>query len=83
MSAHAMDEMAEDDLDIGDVETAILNGRIVRTEKDDPRGTTDVIEGVAADRHTPVGVVPEIEQTDPERARDVEVSGETLEALHQ
>ena len=38
MSAHAMEEMAEDGLDIEDVEQAILNGRIARIERDDPRG---------------------------------------------
>ena len=43
MSAHAMDEMAEDDLDIEDVEWAVRNGQLVRTEKDDPRGTKYVI----------------------------------------
>jgi glyoxylase-like metal-dependent hydrolase (beta-lactamase superfamily II) len=38
MSAHAMDEMAEDDLDIIDVECAILGGRVRRVETDDPDG---------------------------------------------
>ena len=57
MSAHAMEEMAEDDLDICDVETAVLNGRITRSTRDDPRGTTYVIEGKATDRLTPVGIV--------------------------
>jgi hypothetical protein len=32
MSAHAMEEMAEDDLDVDDVESAILRGTIVRVE---------------------------------------------------
>lgn len=32
MSGHAMEEMAEDDLDIEDVEYAIMNGRISRIE---------------------------------------------------
>ena len=57
MSAHAMEEMAEDLLDIVDVETAVLNGDIVRVERDDPRGTKYVVEGVAVDQKTPVGVV--------------------------
>lgn len=57
MSAHAMEEMAEDDLDVCDVEMAILNGQLTRSEKEDPRGTTYVIEGMGADRRTPVGVV--------------------------
>ena len=57
MSVHAMEEMAEDLLDIVDVETAVWNGQIVRTERDDPRGTKYIIEGPAVDQKTPVGVV--------------------------
>ena len=57
MSAHAMEEMAEDELDVIDVETAIGNGRISRSEKDDPRGTKYVVEGIASDRQRSVGVV--------------------------
>ena len=57
MSAHAMEEMAEDNLDILDVKQAILNGQITRTEKEDPRGTKCVIEGIAVNQQTPVGVV--------------------------
>ncbi len=57
MSAHATEEMAEDNLDILDIEQAVLNGRLARVEKDDPRGTKYVIEGMAVDQFTPVGVV--------------------------
>ena len=57
MSVHAMEEMAEDNLDIIDIEHAILNGQLDRTEKGDPRGARYVIEGVAADEQTAVGVV--------------------------
>lgn len=57
MSAHAMGEMAEDLLDIVDVENAVLNGHVSRVEKEDPRGTKYVIEGIATDQKTPVGVV--------------------------
>ena len=57
MSAHAMEEMAEDGLDIVDIENAVLNGRVTRIERDDPRGTKYVVEGIAADLMTPVGVV--------------------------
>ena len=57
MSAHAMEEMAEDGLDILDVEHAALNGHIARIEKDDPRGTKYVIEGTGLDQQIPVGVV--------------------------
>jgi hypothetical protein len=39
MSAHAMEEMAEDMLTILDVEEAVLTGQVIRVEKDDPRGT--------------------------------------------
>ena len=64
MSAHAMEEMAEDDLDIEDVQRAILNGRIVNIRKDDPRGTKYRVEGAAADNITPVGVVGRFTATD-------------------
>ncbi|MCU0568078.1 MAG: DUF4258 domain-containing protein [Oculatellaceae cyanobacterium Prado106] len=57
MSAHAMEEMAEDLLTILDVEEAVLNGQIIRVEKDDPRGTKYVVVGMALDQQTPVGVV--------------------------
>ena len=57
MSAHAMEEMAEDMLDIADVENAIESGRITRTERDDPRGTKYVVEGMGIDQRTSVGVV--------------------------
>jgi len=57
MTAHAMEEMAEEHLDIFDVESAVLTGAMTRAEKDDPRGTKYVVAGVAADKATPVGVV--------------------------
>ena len=57
MSAHAMEEMAEDMLTILDIEEAILSGQIIRVEKDDLRGTKYVVVGTALDRQTPVGVV--------------------------
>ncbi len=57
MTAHAMEEMAEDLLDVLDVENAVLTGRITRTDKDDPRGTRYVVTGVAANTRTTVGVV--------------------------
>ena len=57
MTAHAAEEMAEDLLDIADVDSAVLTGHIARTERDDPRGTKYVVEGTAADGATPVGVV--------------------------
>ena len=54
---HAVDEMAEDGLDIVDLETALLNGRITKTERDDPRGPRYTVRGVAAEGLTPVGSV--------------------------
>ena len=49
--------MAEENLDILDIEHTILVGKVARIEKDDPRGTKYVVEGVARDGETPVGVV--------------------------
>jgi Domain of unknown function (DUF4258) len=57
MSAHAMEEMAEDFLTILDVEKAVLSGQITRVEKDDPRGTKYIVVGTALDLQTPVGIV--------------------------
>jgi hypothetical protein len=57
MTLHAMEEMAEDDLDILDVEQALLTGQVLRTERNDPRGTKHVMEGLATDGKTLVGVV--------------------------
>lgn len=57
MTAHAAEEMAEDGLDIVDMEHAILAGRVARIEREDPRGNKHVIEGMAVDGVTPVGVV--------------------------
>lgn len=57
MTAHATEEMAEDLLTILDVEEAVLNGHIIRVEKDDPRGTKYVVAGTALDQQMPVGVV--------------------------
>lgn len=57
MTAHAVEEMAEDHLDIIDIESAVMTGIISRIETDDPRGNRYVMEGVAVDHVTPVGVV--------------------------
>jgi hypothetical protein len=57
MSAHAMEEMAEDLLTILDVEEAVLSGQVIRVEKDDPRGTKYIVVGTALDQQTPVGIV--------------------------
>jgi len=52
---HAWDEMADDNLLLIDVETAILTGVIVREDKGDPHGIVYAIEGVGTDRVTLVG----------------------------
>lgn len=49
--------MAEDELDVIDIEAAIGNGSLTRTEKDDPRGTKYVVEGIGSDPQKSVGVV--------------------------
>jgi uncharacterized protein DUF4258 len=48
MTIHAVEEIAEDKLDLVDVETAILNGRLIKTEKDDARGTRYTGHGIGA-----------------------------------
>ena len=45
MTMHASEEMAEDSLDIAEVESSIRNGRLVKSEKDDPRGTRHIVHG--------------------------------------
>jgi hypothetical protein len=55
ITKHAVDELAEDELDIVDVETSILNGTIIKTEKDDPRGPHYTVHGIGANGTTPVG----------------------------
>jgi Domain of unknown function (DUF4258) len=57
MTVHAMEEMADDDLDIFDIEEAIRNGQIIRRNKQDPRGTKYTIKGLALDGERSVGVV--------------------------
>ena len=56
MTAHATEEMAEDDLNVVDVEHALLTGRVVQIQRDDPRGNKYLIEGTATDGTTLVGV---------------------------
>ena len=57
MTAHAVEEMAEDFLTIADVESAVATGVFARIEREDPRGVKYVIEGFGVDNLTPVGVV--------------------------
>lgn len=63
MTVHAIEEMAEDHLDTDDVEVAILNGRLIKVEKDDPRGTRHTIQGIATNGMTPVGATGRFTET--------------------
>ncbi len=63
LTRHAIDEMAEDRLGIFDIECAILNGRITKTEMDDPRGPKYTIVGLGEDHRTEVGVVGRFTET--------------------
>jgi len=63
VTKHAVDEMAEDGLDIVDVETSILNGKIIKSEKDDPRGKRHTVHGTGADGVTPVGTAGRFTET--------------------
>ena len=63
LTHHAVEEMAEDNLNILDVETAIFNGQIARVQRDDPRGLIYTINGVGINQFTPVGVVGRFKET--------------------
>lgn len=57
LTEHAYEEMDEDNLDVLDVEAAILTGEIDGVLTADPRGTRYVVLGNATDQQTAVGVV--------------------------
>jgi hypothetical protein len=57
LTEHAYEEMDDDDLDVLDVESAILTGEIDQTLTNDPRGTRYVVIGNVTDLETQVGVV--------------------------
>lgn len=57
MTVHAVEELAEDGLDILDFEQSVLYGQLSKIEKDDPRGTKYVVEGPAIDETILVGSV--------------------------
>lgn len=57
LTEHAYDEMDDDHLDVLDVETAVLTGRIDEVLTADPRGTRYVVIGNGTDQKTTVGVV--------------------------
>jgi hypothetical protein len=63
LTRHAIDEMAEDNLTILDLEAAILNGRIAKIETSDPRGTRYTVVGLSADKNTEVGTTGRFTET--------------------
>ncbi len=60
---HALDEMLADDLLVSDLEQAILNGKIARTETDDPRGPRYTVIGPSAEGTRLVGTVGRFTET--------------------
>ena len=63
MTHHAVEEMAEDGLGIFDIESAILSGEVIRRQKDDPRGTKYILEGLGTDQLTSIGLVGRFKET--------------------
>lgn len=59
---HFFEEMANDDLDMIDIETAILNGKIRRRFSRDPRGVRYEVVGTALDGRE-VAVICRIKNT--------------------
>jgi len=63
LTAHAVEEMAEDRLGIFDIEHAVLTGRIRKIERDDIRGSRYTVIGLAEDERTEVGLVGRFKET--------------------
>ena len=63
MTRHAQEEMAEDSLDIFDVEHAVLNGELIRKEKGEFRGTKYTIRGKGINQQTVIGIVGRFTET--------------------
>jgi hypothetical protein len=57
LTYHAAEELAEDDSDIQDVESAIRTGRVTRIEHDDRRGTRYTVVGMAERDGRRIGIV--------------------------
>jgi len=64
LTEHAYEEMDDDDLDVLDVESALLTGEIDKVLTNDPRGTRYVVIGSATDMETQVGVVVRFVESD-------------------
>lgn len=54
---HAVDEMAEDELSLLDIEQAILSGKIVKIETDKLRGKKYIVHGTGNTPFAKVGTV--------------------------
>jgi hypothetical protein len=52
LTEHAYDEMAQDNLDVLDIESAILTGAVEQALTMDPRGTRYAVVGTATDQQT-------------------------------
>jgi hypothetical protein len=63
VTVHAVEEMAEDDLDIFDIECALTSGDLINAETDDPRGARYTIVGKAVNGRTRVGVIGRFKET--------------------
>ena len=50
LSRHAQMERLEEDIDVQDIETAVLRGKMIEEYPDDPRGHSALISGSAGDR---------------------------------
>ena len=63
LTHHALEEMAEDDLIIFDIENAILTGNIIKLQRNDPLGTKYIIEGVGIDKSIIIRTVGRFKET--------------------
>ena len=63
MTVHAVEEAAEDGLELVDVEVSILNGELIKRETGDVRGIRYTIHGLGTDGITLVGTVGRFTET--------------------
>jgi len=63
MTHHSSEEMAEDELTIFDIESALLNGRITRKEKGFLYGPKYTIKGRGTDAQTEIAVIGRFTET--------------------
>jgi len=63
MTYHAIEEMAEDGLNIFDIENAMLNGKIIKIDKNDPRGAKFILKGMADNKSDLIGIVGRFKET--------------------